>query len=397
MEPTASFLTHLECTKCQKTYPKDQLINLCRCGAPIFARYDLTAARQGFPRQGIAQNENSLWRYAPLLPVQQQSYRLSLGEGWTPLTFPRRWNDAEGLKQLWIKDEAANPTLSFKARGLALAVSRALELGARKIALPSAGNAASATAAYCALAGLECVVVMPGDVPEVIRRECEMLGARVHLLEGLITDCGRFVAENKAKEGWFDVSTLKEPYRVEGKKTMGYELAEQLNWQLPEVILYPTGGGTGLIGMWKAFDEMEKLGWIGSKRPRMVTVQMEGCAPICKAFHAGDDHAEFWPAARTLAAGLRVPAAVGDFLMLKALRESNGTAVTVAEEDMLREIARGSRLSGTLLCPEGAAVLVAARMLHRQGWIKPGEKVIAFNTGSGMKYQEALAAAQKFL
>jgi threonine synthase len=385
-----SYLTHLECTRTGKKYAINELHNLSAEGAPLFARYDLEKARVAFPRESIDSGVNSLWRYAPMLPVVDPKNALDLGEGWTPLVKPERWNREIGCPNLYVKDESGNPTLSFKARGLVMAVSKAKELGVQKIALPSAGNAASATAAYCALAGIECHVFMPHDVPEIFRLECQALGAKVNLIDGLITDCGKEVARLKEAEGWFDVSTLKEPYRVEGKKTMGYELAEQFNWQLPDVILYPTGGGTGLIGMWKAFDEMEQLGWIGAKRPRMVSVQTTGCAPIVRAFERGEEKATPWENARTIAAGLRVPAAVGDFLMLRAIRESKGTAIAVEDAELLREIPAFGAKTGIVLCPEGAAAIVAAKKLVASGWIQPVETVVVFNTGSGLKYQEAL-------
>ncbi len=389
-----NYFSHLECTRCRKTFARDALLNLCpECNSPIFARYDFERARSQFFRNRIPRHIRSLWRYAPMLPVHDPARRLSLGEGYTPLLRARRWGEAVGHKKIFIKDESANPTLSFKARGLAMAVARAAELGVRKIAIPSAGNAAGATAAYCALAGIECHVFMPEDVPETFRMECAALGARVNLVKGLITDCGKRVAELKEKEGWFDVSTLKEPYRVEGKKTMGYELAEQFNWILPDVIIYPTGGGTGLIGMWKAFGEMEKLGWISERRPRMVSVQTTGCAPIVRAFEQGAERAEPWPNAQTVAAGLRVPAAVGDFLMLQALRESQGTAVAVSDAELLEEVARFGADSGILLCPEGGAAVAAARKLIASGWILPDETVVIFNTGSGLKYPEATRRA----
>lgn len=388
-----SFLTHLECTKSNRSYDANRLHNLSEEGAPLFARYDLATAAKSFPHDAIDQHEHSLWRYAPMLPVIDEKYRLNLGEGWTPLIEPHRWSAEAGFEALCLKDEAGNPTLSFKARGLALAVSKAFELGVKKIALPSAGNAAGATAAYCGVAGIECHVFMPRDTPEMFKLECQTLGAHVNLIDGLIHDCGREVARRKEAEGWFDVSTLKEPYRVEGKKTMGYELAEQFGWQLPDVILYPTGGGTGLIGMWKAFDEMEQLGWIGAKRPRMVSVQTTGCAPIVRAFTRGDEKAELWENAHTVASGLRVPVAVGDFLMLRAIRESKGTAIAITDEELLAELPIFGAKTGVLLCPEGAAVAVAAKKLLHTGWIEPHEKVVLFNTGSGLKYQEALQQA----
>lgn len=385
-----SYFTHLECTKTGQQFDLGTPQNLSPVGAPLFARYDMEAARAHFSRNAIRVRENSLWRYAPMLPVLQDKFRLNLGEGWTPLIKPERWNRHHGFKNLFLKDESGNPTLSFKARGLALAISRAHELGIKKIALPSAGNAAGATAAYCASAGIECHVFMPEDVPELHRLECAALGATVHLVKGLITDCGKEVARRKEEEGWFDVSTLKEPYRVEGKKTMGYELAEHFDWTLPDVIVYPTGGGTGLIGMWKAFDEMEQLGWIDSRRPRMVSVQSTGCAPIVHAFQKGLKEAPLWEDAETIAAGLRVPAAVGDFLMLRALYESNGTAVEVEDQELLDEMKSLGAMTGIVAAPEGAAAMVAVKKLRERRWIAPEEKIVVFNTGAGLKYKEAV-------
>ncbi|KAA3616459.1 MAG: threonine synthase [Calditrichaeota bacterium] len=388
-----SYFTHLQCTKSQQHFSTSELVNLSDIGAPVFANYDLASAKEHFPKDKIETTENSLWRYAPMLPVIDPAYRLSLGEGWTPLLQFERLSAAYELPNLWIKDESSNPTASFKARGLAMAVSRAFELGVKKIALPSAGNAGGATAAYCAKAGIECHVFMPTDVPELIQLECAALGAHVHLVDGLITDCGKKVAAGKEENGWFDVSTLKEPYRVEGKKTMGYELAEQFNFELPDVIIYPTGGGTGLIGMWKAFDEMEKLGWIGSKRPRMVCVQASGCAPMVRAFQNGADAATPWENAQTEAAGLRVPQAVGDFLILRALYESEGTALAISDAEILAEIKKIGQLTGLVVCPEGAAAIKAAQILRQNDWLKPDENVVVFNTGSGLKYKEALHIA----
>ena len=314
---------------------------------------------------------------------------ISLGEGMTPLLAVNRLGKKLGLTNLLIKDESVNPTGSFKARGLAMAISRAAELGVKKLAIPSAGNAGGAASAYAARAGLELFVFMPKDVPRAFVVECEMNGAHVQLVDGLISDCGKLVAAGKEANGWFELSTLKEPYRVEGKKTLGYELAEQNEWELPDVIMYPTGGGTGLIGMWKAFDEMEAMGWIGSKRPRMVTVQAEGCAPIVRAFHAGAAKAEPWVGACTKAAGLRVPGAVGDALMLKALRDSGGTAIAVSDDELMTEVQTVGRSEGMFVCPEGGAVVAALRKLIAQGWVKPDEQVVLFNTGSGLKYLDA--------
>jgi threonine synthase len=320
--------------------------------------------------------------------VSDETEIISLGEGWTPLLPCRRLGAHLGLENLLVKDEGQMPTGSFKARGMAVAVTRAKELGARSLAVPSAGNAGGAMAQYGARAGLDCHVFMPADVPELNRIECVAAGARTFLVRGLITDCGKIVREGTPHRGWFDVSTLKEPYRVEGKKTMGLEIAEQLEWKLPDVILYPTGGGTGLVGMWKAFQEMEALGWIGADRPRMVAVQSEGCAPIARAFREGREFAEPWQDAQTLASGIRVPAAVGDFLMLQALRESGGTAVTVSDA----EIDGGTRLitqqEGLFVCPEGGAVVAGLRKLLESGWIGGREQVVLFNTGTGLKYPE---------
>ncbi len=382
-----SFLTHLECGLCGTTQDADRLWNLCpECSKPLLVRYDLEAARQALHREEIAGREPSLWRYQELLPVRDARYILGLGEGWTPLVHAERLGQTVGFAELYVKDEGLNPTASFKARGLGVAISRAYELGVGAVSIPSAGNAAGAMSAYAALAGMEAHVFMPQDVPPLFVAECRALGAEVTLIDGLITDCGRVAAEGVRRFGRFDMSTLKEPYRIEGKKTMGYELAEQMGWTLPDVILYPTGGGTGLIGMWKAFDELERLGWIGPERPRMVTVQSEGCAPMVRAFHEGQEFAETWEGAATLADGLRVPAAVGDFLILRALRESNGTAVAVTDKEMIEAANQIGRSQGIFACPEGGATLAAFQRLRKQGWIGDDETVVLFNTGSGLKY-----------
>jgi threonine synthase len=329
-----------------------------------------------------------LWRYREVLPLPAEVEPVSLGEGGSPLLRANRFGKNLGLSNLWVKDEGQNPTQSFKARGMTVAVSMAKHLGATKLAVPSAGNAAGALAAYAARAGLEAHIFMPNDTPIANVVECRETGAHVTLIDGLITDCGAEIARRKEREGWFDVSTLKEPYRVEGKKTLGYELAEQLGWNLPDVVLYPTGGGTGLIGMWKAFDEMEALGWIGSKRPRMFSVQAEGCAPIVKAFEAGTELAEEFPNAQTRASGLRVPKAIGDFLMLKILRASNGGAVTVEDEEMIRITRMVGSQEGIFVAPEGAACFAALRKLLASGQVLPNEQIGIFNTGSGVKYLE---------
>ncbi len=384
---TRSALTHLQCAACGRTYPADELMNLCpSCEKPLLARYDLQAAAKTLTRDALKDRRADLWRYEEVLPVQSAGAVVSLGEGWTPLMPAPRLGEQVGCAETYIKDESLNPTGSFKARGLCLAVARAYELGAEALAIPSAGNAAGAMAAYAAAVGLPAYVYMPSDVPAAFRVECQTLGARVELVDGLITDCGRIVRQRADEEGWFDVSTLKEPYRIEGKKTMGYELVEQFDWDLPDVVIYPTGGGTGLVGMWKAFDEMEQMGLIGSKRPRMVTVQGDGCAPMVKAFHEGKDAADPWPDARTVADGLRVPAAVGDFLILRALRESGGTAVAVPDEEMLEAARTMGAATGVFPAPEGAACLAAQVRLLEDGWIRRDESVLLFNTGTGLKY-----------
>jgi len=384
---TGSFLTHLECGLCGERLEPDRLWNLCpKDRKPLLARYDLEAARAAVTRASIAGREPTMWRYRELLPVRDGAFELCLGEGFTPLMRAGRLEKEAGLGPLYVKDEGLNPTGSFKARGLAAAVSRAYELGVRSVSIPTAGNAGCAMSAYAALAGLEAHVFMPADVPKPFINECRVLGASVTLINGLITDCGRAAREGVEKFGRFDVSTLKEPYRIEGKKTMGYEVAEQMGWTLPDVIIYPTGGGTGLVGMWKAFDEMEKLGWIGAKRPRMVTVQSDGCAPMVKAFREGKEFAEPWPNARTIADGMRVPAAVGDFLILRALRESGGTAVAVPDAEILEATYTLGRTTGIWPAPEGGATLAALLRLRQDGWVRGGESVVLFNTGSGAKY-----------
>jgi len=351
--------------------------------------YDLERAALTLTRESLAGRQPNLWRYREVLPVEDDNNVLTLGEGMTPLIKAERLGAQLGMPHLFIKDEALNPTGSFKARGMAVAISMAKELGVTKLAVPSAGNAAGALAAYAAKAGIPAFIFMPNDTPKANIVECRQMGANVTLIDGLITDCGKIVAERKHAEGWFDVSTLKEPYRVEGKKTMGYELAEQMRWELPDVILYPTGGGTGLIGMWKAFDEMERMGWIDSRRPRMVTVQAEGCAPIVQAFAAGATAGADIPDAHTVAAGLRVPKAVGDFIMLDILRKSGGTAVSVTDDELLAAVKEIGAAEGIFAAPEGAACLPALKELLSRGEVTQNESVVLFNTGSGLKYLEA--------
>ncbi len=388
-----TYLSHLECSLCGRRHSAHELQMLCLdCQRPLLARYRLDRVKADWNRDWLASREATLWRYREVLPVVDESKEVRLGEGYTPLLRARRLGETMGLSHLTIKDEGVNPTGSFKARGLSIAISRAWELGVEEVVIPSAGNAAGAMCAYAARAGLRAHVFMPRDVPLPFRHECQAYGASVTLVDGLITDCGREARDAAEQHGWFDLSTLKEPYRLEGKKTMGYELAEQFHWHLPDVIIYPTGGGTGLIGMWKAFGELEQLGWTDGHRPRMVAVQAEGCAPIPRAFDAGTEFAAPWEGARTVAAGLRVPSAVGDFLMLRALRESNGTAVAVSDEALLAAQARMSSLEGVFACPEGGATLAALEQLLEAGWVVHGERVVLFNTGTGLKYPDAFRA-----
>lgn len=383
------FLTHLSCSACGLRHESSHLQNLCSaCQKPLFAIYGLAAASEALAREALATHVKSLWRYGVLLPLPIDIEPVSLGEGGTPLLPVVRWGKEVGLTNLWVKDEAQNPTQSFKARGMSVAVSMAKHLGAEKLAVPSAGNAGGALAVYAARAGLEAHVFMPRDTPRANIVECRELGAKITLIDGLITDCGAEIARRKEAEGWFDMSTLKEPYRVEGKKTLGYELAEQSGWQLPDVILYPTGGGTGLIGMWKAFNEMEALGWINNKRPRMFSVQAAGCAPIVRAFEAGQSYATEFPDAHTCASGLRVPKGVGDFLILRILRESDGGAIAIEDAATIRIAREVGAKEGLFIAPEGAACFAALKLLCSAGKVEVTERIVIFNTGSGIKYLE---------
>ena len=383
------YVTHLECSKTGKTYEPNRLYNLSEAGKPLLVRYDLERAAKTLTKDSLKRRVPSLWRYREVLPVVSDENIVTLGEGWTPLLRAKRLGGQLGLPELFIKDESPNPTGSFKARGQAVAISMAKELGVRKVAIPSAGNAGGAMAAYAAAAGMEAYVFMPLDTPAANRIECQQLGARVTLIDGLITDCGAEVARRKEAEGWFDVSTLKEPYRIEGKKTMGYELAEQFDWELPDVILYPTGGGTGLVGMWKAFDEMEEMGWIGPARPRMFTVQAAGCAPIVRAFANGWDEAPEFENAHTAASGLRVPRAIGDFIMLDILRKSGGGAVAVTDEEMIADTKVVGAAEGLFCAPEGAACFSGLKKLLASGQVASSDRIVLFNTGTGVKYLEA--------
>ena len=385
-------VTHLECAACGARHEARRLHNLCtQCGKPLLVRYDLKRAAASLTKESLRDRGPDLWRYREVLPVEHDVNIVTLGEGFTPLVPASRLGAQLGFDELYIKDEGQNPTQSFKARGMAAAVSMAKELGVKKLAVPSAGNAAGALAAYAARAGMEAHIFMPRDTPRANVIECEQTGAQVTLMDGLITDCGAEVGRRKEAEGWFDVSTLKEPYRIEGKKTMGYELAEQFDWELPDVIIYPTGGGTGLIGMWKAFDEMEEMGWIGSRRPRMVTVQAAGCAPIVRAFEEGKRFADEFHNAHTTASGLRVPKAIGDFMIIDALRASGGTALAVTDEELIEATKEIGAAEGIFCAPEGAACLPALRKLMTDGIVKSNDRVVLFNTGSGVKYVESFS------
>jgi threonine synthase len=390
---THSFFTHLECSVPCGAPPYDprQPQHLCSCGAPLLARYDLDAARVWDKRSLVGRAAN-MWRYSELMPLFDGEEPLTLGEGWTPLVAAGRLGQDLGLSRLFVKDESLNPTNSFKARGLSAAVTRARALGARALSVPSAGNAANALAAYAAAAGIPAHVFMPKDVKVPFIRECELYGAEITLVDGLITDAGRIAAERGKPLGWYDVSTLKEPYRIEGKKTMVYELGEQLDWQFPDWIVYPTGGGTGIVGMWKAFEELERIGWKPDpRRPRMVSVQATGCAPIVRAFEQGAERSEMWQNAQTVADGLRVPKAIGDFLVLRAVRESGGTALAVSDAEMVQGMRELGAREGISAAPEGGAALHAIKMLKSSGHIKPDDTVVVFNTGGALKYLDVLS------
>ena len=386
-----SFLTHLECTYCGIELSADEPHRTCPdCGKVLYPRYDLQSASAALKREDLKERPPNMWRYFEVMPVLDEANVVTLGEGFTPIFKTDRLATDTGCSSLYIKDEGLNPTASFKARGLGAAVSKAKELGITKLTMPSAGNAAGAMTAYAAKAGMEAYVFMPKDAPEANRVEVEISGANLELVDGYITDAGRISAQRAEELGLFDVSTLREPYRVEGKKTMGYEIAEQMGWTLPDVILYPTGGGTGIVGMWKAFSEMETMGWIDSKRPKMFAVQSEGCAPIVRAFNEGTEFAEPWKNPDTLAAGIRVPAAIGDYLILQSLRESGGGAITVSEAEILSDLRAVASLEGMFICPEGAAIVAALRKLLADGTLSPDESILLLNTGSGLKYLDMI-------
>lgn len=386
-----STLTGVVCSNCQRRYDADSLLTVCdECGKVLVAEYDLDRARRSMTKESLVTRPWNLWRYAEIMPVRRPENRLTLAEGGTPLLRADRWAARTGLSNLLVKDEGRNPTGSFKARGLGAAVSRARELGVKAIALPSAGNAAAAASAYASRGGMDVAVFMPQDAPEVFKAECRALGARVYLVDGLINDAGKIVRENGGSRGWFDVSTLKEPYRAEGKKTMGMELVEQLGWQVPDAIIYPTGGGTGIVGMWKGFAELEQMGLIGPARPRMIVVQAEGCAPIVRAFERGERHAPLWEGAETIAPGIRVPVAIGDYLILDAVRTSGGTAITVSDDELNAAMRAVAADEGLFVSPESGAAFAAAAKLRESGQLAEADRVVVYATGSGLLHTDLI-------
>ena len=384
------YATHLQCPRCGRTYETEQIVNLCECGSPLLVRYDLEKVKAALTKDDLPSREPSLWRYRQLLPVKKTENIVSMGEGMTPLIPLNKIGGQLGLSSLYLKDEGVLPTGTFKARGAAVGVPRAKELGAKTVIMPTNGNAGGAWSAYCARAGLKAVIVMPQDAPSINRVECTTAGADLYLVDGLISDAGKIVARALAQNQWYDVSTLKEPYRIEGKKTMGLEIAEQFQWNPPDVIVYPTGGGVGIIGIYKALTELAQLGWIDGRFPRLVAVQADGCAPIVKAWRENKTESQFWPNAKTIAFGLTVPKAIGDFLVLEAIYKTNGCALAVSDEDILKAQSDIASNEGLFICPEGAATLAAARQLTTTGWIEAGEKVVLLNTGTGLKYPKTI-------
>ena len=384
-----SYLTHLECTYCHNTFSAEEPHRVCSdCGKVLYPRYDLKAAGTSLDREMLKERPSNMWRYFEVMPIRDEANVITLGEGFTPIFKTERLGEKMGCSALYMKDEGINPTASFKARGLSAAVSKAKELGLTRLTMPSAGNAAGAMTAYAAKGGIEAYVFMPKDAPDANQKEVVITGGKLELVDGLISDAGRVSRQKAQEDGLFDISTLQEPYRVEGKKTMGYEIAEQMGWTLPGTIIYPTGGGTGIVGMWKAFQEMEEMGWIDGKRPKMFCVQAEGCAPMVRAFREGSEFAEPWQNANTIAAGIRVPAAIGDYLILGALRESGGGALTVTDDEILDYMKIVASLEGMFICPEGAAITAALEKLLADGTLSPDENILLLNTGSGLKYLE---------
>jgi len=391
------YVSHLACPKCDKTYESEKIIQVCDCGSPLLVRYNISKISTVLKKEDLSKRKPDLWRYAELLPVKNQENMVCLGEGMTPLLKLDRLGTEVGLHNLYLKDEGIIPTGTFKARGAAVGVSRAKELGVNILAMPTNGNAGAAWAVYAAAAGIKSVIVMPEDAPPIPRGECAISGADLYLVDGLISDAGKIVSRAVKDYGWFDASTLKEPYRIEGKKTMGFEIAEQFDWKLPDVIIYPTGGGVGIIGIYKAFEELRDMGWIGDKMPRLVAVQSTGCAPIIKAWEDGKTESEFWYNAKTLAFGITVPKALGDFLVLEAIYKTNGCAVAVTDEKIIEAENMLASREGTFVCPEGAATFSAALKLWETGWIKSKENVVLLNTGSGLKYPETVQIEPKVL
>lgn len=394
---TNSYIKELYCAKCGKIYSADEVQQLCECGSPFLVRYDLQKAAKEWKKDSLKDRSWSLWRYREVLPVRDVDNIVSLGEGGTPILPLKKAGKKIGIPNLFIKDEGIIPTGTFKARGAAVGISKAKELGIKTIAMPTNGNAGAAWALYSARAGIHAVIVMPEDAPKITRNECAAAGADLYLVKGLISDCGKIVARSLKKHGWFDASTLKEPYRIEGKKTMGYEIAEQFEWKLPDVILYPTGGGVGIIGIYKAFLELKELGWIKGKLPRLVAVQAEGCAPIVKAFQEGKSESEFFQNSKTAAFGINVPKALGDFLVLKALYETDGTAVAVPDDEILDAVLSLAESEGTFVCPEGAALYAAAAKLKKSGFIKEEDQVVLLSTGAGIKYPDSVKKEVPYL
>ncbi|CAJ1315248.1 threonine synthase [Paenibacillus nuruki] len=385
---TYSYVSHLECPVCEKTYDVSTIQQLCICGSPLLVRYDLDLVRNEVKRSSIRERNHDLWRYHELLPVQHEDHVITLGEGMTPLLPMPELGQSYGLNHLYMKDESLIPTGSFKARGAAVGISKAKELGVQHFAMPTNGNAGAAWALYAARAGIKATIVMPQDAPSITRTEVALSGAELYLVNGLISDAGKMVAEKVTHDHIYDASTLKEPYRIEGKKTMGFEIAEQLGWAMPDVILYPTGGGVGLIGIYKALQELKEIGWLAGKLPRLVAVQAEGCAPIVKAWEEKKERSEFWEQSTTVAFGINVPKALGDFLVLRALYETDGMAIAISDQELLEEQKHIAEREGTFVCPEGAATFAAAKRLAAEGWIGSDESVVVLNTGAGIKYPD---------
>ncbi|MTI85867.1 MAG: threonine synthase [Firmicutes bacterium] len=385
-----SFVTHLECAKCGKNYSSEEVQQLCECGGPLVVRYDLEAVKNTLKKEDLKEREPSLWRYWELLPLKDKKNMVSLGEGMTPVIKMDVAGPEIGLNDLYLKDEGIIPSGTFKSRGATVGVSKAKELGIKTLAMPTNGNAGASWATYGARAGLKSVIVMPEDAPEITRNECAITGADLFLVNGLISDAGKIVARAVKNYGWFDVSTLKEPYRIEGKKTMGLEIAEQFNWEVPDVILYPTGGGVGIIGIYKALKELQAMGWIGEKMPRLVAVQATGCAPIVQAWKEKKTESEFWQDANTCAFGITVPKALGDFMVLDAVYKTDGCAIAIADDQILQAQAELAAKEGAFVCPEGASLYSAAKKLKEEGWLKTEEKVVLLNTGTGLKYPETV-------